>query len=70
MTFVINDAMRARIRATLPDLKSAGADALVPIKEMSPHFMSLRGDHPENGLMKLSPVEVDGVSYFVYLQQR
>jgi len=65
----ISNEMKDRIRESVGDLATAEVGALVPIKDMSPHYMSLNGDHPENGLMKLFPVEVDGATYYVYLKQ-
>ena len=54
----ITDHMVERIRESVSALREAEEGALVRIANMSQHYMSAKGDHPENGLMKLFPVEV------------
>lgn len=65
----ISDAMRSLVRESLPDLEAAGEAALIPLKNMSPHYISFKGDHAENGIMKLFSIELDGKPVYVYLKQ-
>lgn len=65
----ITDEMRSLVRESLPDLDRAGIGALVPLQKMAPHYISYRGDHPENGLVKLFSLEESGKEVFVYLRQ-
>jgi len=69
MMSVVTEEIKERIRESVADLLGAGSEQLVPIRGMAPHYMSENGDHPENGLVKLFPVEVDGTTYVVYLKQ-
>lgn len=65
----VTDQMRRLVRESVSDLKAAEPDALVPLKNMAPHFISFSGDHPQNGLVKLFTVDVDGKDVHIYLKQ-
>lgn len=43
-------------------------DALVPIRDMAPHFMSRRSDLETSELTYLFPVNLDGTEWHVYLR--
>ena len=69
---VINEKMLALIRETLPSLETANEQnekAIVPVLGMSPHFVSFARNVPENGLVYLFAVTVDGKQIHLYLKQ-
>lgn len=69
MSAVITETMETNIRATVPDFRSEEKGALVPLRGMAAHFVSESDDHPENGLVKLFSVDVDGKTFYVYLDR-
>lgn len=70
MQTAVNDRMRRLMRESLPDLDaSEDKRALIPIRDMAPHHMSLAKDLPTNGTQYLFHVEIDGRTLYVYLKQ-
>ncbi len=64
-----SEHMKTLIRESIKALEGKEAGALVPIKDASPHFVSLTKDHKENGLMFLFPAVIDDATYYVYIKQ-
>lgn len=69
---IISEKMLALVRGSLPALRAASAsdpDALVPVADMAPHFISFSGTLPENGLGHLFMVDLDGEEVHIYVYQ-
>jgi hypothetical protein len=60
---LVSDEMLRLVRESVP----VGA-SLVPIRGMSPHYVSRRGDLETDDLMLLFAVEVDGEELHVYVR--
>ena len=66
----INDEMKRLMRQSLSELDASDPKSLAPIRDMTPHHMSLAPDLASNGLVYMFPVDIDGKKLHVYLKQK